>query len=189
MPEKKRVREMIRARRSSLAAEDKNKMDKMIMERLIGTDIFRAATKVFTFVSFRNEVDTKWLIGHSLSMGKRVFVPLTMKEHRCLEIREITGMNDLQPGYMGIHEPTESCPIFPLDELNLIIVPGLAFDSKGRRLGYGGGYYDSVLSDLPDSIIKIAPIYSFQLLERIPLDPWDERVDYVVTENEIIDCR
>lgn len=122
-----------------------------------------------------------------LRLGKRVALPKVKLPERQIESYYINELNDLHPGAFGIMEPDPACcaPALP-GELEVIIVPGVGFDRAGRRLGSGHGYYDRFLPQCAATRVGLA--FSLQLCETVPSDAHDQRMDFVVTEEEIIAC-
>jgi 5-formyltetrahydrofolate cyclo-ligase len=102
-------------------------------------------------------------------------------EHAC-----IGSLDDLEPGFKGIREPCRGCTKVGPDEVDLVVVPGVAFDRKGRRLGYGGGFYDGFLSTCGAPRIAIA--FGVQVVDSVPCDECDLPVGVVITEDEIIEA-
>jgi 5-formyltetrahydrofolate cyclo-ligase len=120
-------------------------------------------------------------------MGKRVLVPKVDKQRHRLRLYEINDLKELSPGYMGIHEP--SLPDERLREINdidLIIIPGTGFDFSGNRLGYGAGYYDTLLSDVKKKFPFVALAYEEQLIDSIPAELHDVKVDIIITDRKVM---
>ena len=105
-----------------------------------------------------------------------------------MEAVEITSLEGLKENKYGILEPDDSKEEFCKNNLDLIILPGVAFDLVGKRIGYGGGYYDRYLENIDKKIIKVALIYDFQLLENVPAEEHDIKADYIITETMSIKC-
>jgi len=143
------------------------------------------------YVSVGNEVGTRGLIRALLERGKRVAVPLVHRETGELSARLITDLDkDLQPGALSIPEPiverTEECP---LDRLEVVFVPGVAFDERGNRLGRGGGYFDRFLARLSPAVCTVGLAFECQIVEEAPMGPRDRGVQLVVTEKRVIGAR
>ena len=140
------------------------------------------------YVNKDNEVRTEEMIKESLRMGKKVAVPITRVKEKNLEPSLLTDYDlELSPGTYGILEPTEEYirPISP-EEIDLIIVPGVAFDRLGSRLGFGGGFYDNFLKRLPSSTTRIALAFQLQIVEQVPCEEKDQPVDIIITGEENI---
>lgn len=167
-----------------------------ILKRLFSLEQFGEAGVVMAYMSFRNEVSTDELIRHCLSSGKRVVVPRVEKSVpdasggvvRSLGVYEIKEAGkDMVTGAMGIAEPDVSAlrRVNPL-EIDLVVVPGVAFDIKKNRIGYGGGYYDRFLPALRPDCLKAAAAFELQVYDSVPAAAYDYPVDIIVTEDRII---
>ncbi|MCX8174809.1 MAG: phosphoribosylglycinamide formyltransferase [Candidatus Micrarchaeota archaeon] len=159
-----------------------------IMDRFIHTKEFEAARCILLYSSIKSEVHTEGIIQSALSLGKRVVLPVTNKEEKRLELYEIKDVGELSPGAFGILEPKkdEARRVEP-QEVDLAVVPGVGFDRKGHRIGYGMGYYDALLKRVGGK--KVALAYGFQVKDSIPSEPHDVSVDMLVTEDEVIECK
>jgi len=158
-----------------------------IMDRFLRLPEFNSARGVLLYASKGSEVHTDGIIQSALSLGKKVALPLALKGEKRLEIYWINSISELAPGAFGILEPPPK-PEMKADpsEIDLVVVPGVSFDRRGQRIGYGMGYYDSILGKFRCK--KIALAYDMQLVERIPAEPHDVAVDMIVTEQGVIDC-
>jgi len=188
--EKAQLRKRLLERRDAIPPEVRRAKDRSIHERLASTEQFREAGIVFLFASFRTEVDTLALIKKLLSDGKRVVLPKVEREQRRLLLYEIKNIEELIPGYMGIPEPattTEDRLIDP-DSVDVIVIPGAGYDLHGNRIGYGGGYYDRLLSGLTGNKPVIAPAYEEQIVDEITAEPHDIKVGTIVTDRRTIVC-
>lgn len=161
---------------------------KVIMEKIMSLDVYQQSQSVMAYVDFRNEVQTSDLIVHSLASGKLLTVPITdIKRKRLIPSRVLAYPGDLAPGIWGIMEPKQTC-VRPVDpgELDLVIVPGVAVDSKGNRLGYGGGFYDRFLIRTRLDTLKVAPVFESQIVADVLPGALDVPVDIIVTEERMI---
>lgn len=146
----------------------------------------RAARRVALYADFRHEVPTSRL-GLLLGLaGKIVALPVMDQREKCLRFRQIDHRHQLAPGPYGIREPGPGCPPIAPDELDLILLPGVGFDRRGFRLGYGGGYYDRFLPYLAATTVTVGLAYSCQVVPILPHGAFDRPVDLVVTEDEVI---
>lgn len=157
----------------------------LIGTKLSGWSAYRTARTVCFFVALPTEVDTVPMIERALKEGKRVLVPrvdhLENKELKLYEIRDL--QTDLSPGTMGIREPDPArSREAKASEADCILVPGLAFDRNGRRLGRGAAFYDKFLSSLRPDLPKAGLAFSFQVFPEIPYESHDRTVDIVITE-------
>ncbi len=161
-----------------------------IMEQFLDMDEYRRCNTIMFYVSFGNEVQTGELIIKALTGGKRVAVPATDVAGRRLTPSLLTDFpGDLQPGSWGIPEPRHQC-LRPLDpgELDMVVVPGVAFATDGNRLGHGYGFYDRFLPRAKPGAVFIAPAFELQIKPNVYSDRHDIPVHYIITEERLIKC-
>jgi 5-formyltetrahydrofolate cyclo-ligase len=173
------------ARRDSIPPPVRRAKDSMIKGRLMGLREFEDARRVLLYASFRSEVSTGGIITEAIGMGKEVCLPRSDPETCTLSIHPIKGFEDLSPGYMGIPEPTAPARVGTGD-MDIVIIPGVAFDARGGRLGYGKGFYDRTLKDLKIPFVALA--YEEQITGEIPLKEHDVTVDIIITDQRTIRC-
>ena len=138
------------------------------------------------FLSFGSEVLTDELIEWGWDAGKRIVVPLCRPEGRVLTPCLIGGFDELETGHYGIREPkAESLRVVPPGEIEAVLVPAVAFDRRGYRVGYGGGYYDRFLLKVPRAA-KIGAAFACQIVPAVPIDRYDAQVERIATEEGII---
>ncbi len=167
------------------------------MERLCSLEEFTKAKSILLYVSFRSEVDTGKCLRHVLALGKKLVLPVVDAEHHALRLYETRDVSELRSGYMGIPEPQKRPDRrVTLRGIDLVIIPGVGFDTRGGRLGYGGGYYDRLLSyeskrlaRVKKHIITVALAYEEQVGKKIPVERHDIKVDMIVTDSRLIRCR
>jgi len=187
---KRAVRKEILKKRMSLSSEEVAAKSKAIAEKVMALPVFAEAKTIMAYVPFRNEVDTSPIIAQAMSMGKRVVIPISDTSNMRLipsELRDYPG--DLTEGTYGILEPKPDC-VRPRDanEIDLVLVPGVAYDFCGNRLGYGAGFYDRFLDSLPRAK-SVALAFNLQVLDNAYPEPHDHPVQFVITEEQVIDCR
>ena len=178
---KKEMRKQILEKRNSLTKEEIKEKSKLIEEKLFSLPEYKKAKTVSFFVSFGSEVDTHDMIKEALK-EKEVCVPVVQGDY--IALSKINGLGDLdKEGKYGILEPSS---IIEVDKemVDLIIVPGVAFDKKGYRIGYGKGYYDNLLRDYKGNTIGLC--FALQMIGKVPVKEHDVRVKKVITEKEII---
>jgi len=181
--DKKEIRKIILQKRGQLSQGEMEKNSKKIMDRLFSLKEFQNAEVVMFYVDAKNEVQTRRAITKALENGKRVVVPKTLKGHG-LEAVEIKSLDELKPGVFGIMEPEQKVGINP-QEIDFVVVPGVAFDKSCARIGYGAGYYDHFLPKLKPEAKKVAVAFDMKVLDEIDSDPHDVKMDMVITENHI----
>lgn len=173
--------------RKSMNKDNKTLKDKILSEKLFESEEYIASEIVFIYVSMHDEIDTIKIINKLFKDGKRVAVPKVFKYPKKMEALEIKSLDDLtEVGDFGVLEPNISAGNLS-SEIDLTIVPGLAFDKEGNRLGYGGGFYDKFFETYKTSK-KIALCYDYQIVTNIYNMEYDKKVDKIITENRIIDC-
>ncbi|MGO9480177.1 MAG: 5-formyltetrahydrofolate cyclo-ligase [Candidatus Kryptoniota bacterium] len=185
MNEKEKIRKEILKLRKELTEEEALQKSKLVLTQLENLPEYRNAGLVHTYVSSKpNEVDTIMLIARSFSRGKRIAIPvITDKKERKLGTSELMNLGDLTDGPFEIKEPKVFSPV-PPEEIDIYIVPAIAVDRIGNRIGWGFGYYDGLLRTQQRPIVALA--YKFQIVDEIEPSDTDVRVGYIVTEDEII---
>lgn len=167
-------------KRNALAAGDVERHSRFIQEHVIRSKEFQSAMVVATYFAFGSEVRTNLIIEQARKLGKMVALPSV--EGNRIAFYEMSSGKHLVTGRFGMMEPL---PYGPVDAINLLVVPGIAFDRKGYRLGYGKGYYDRFLSG-KRGIFSIGLAYNFQLLESLPHGKHDKKLDAVATEEGVL---
>jgi 5-formyltetrahydrofolate cyclo-ligase len=179
------------ARRQRAAKSDKDSASDEILDRLLQLPDYRHAEWVLWYLHIGDEVRTQSTVAALLARGTAVVIPYCVEDH--LELFHCRSMSDLASGRFKILEPRPELRSDPARRieprrLDAIIVPGLAFDRHGGRLGYGRGFYDRCLAESRPDAVKIAIAYDCQLFDSIPTDPHDIPMDWIVTESESIRC-
>jgi|Deesub1362B_J571_1020462.scaffolds.fasta_scaffold00087_66 5-formyltetrahydrofolate cyclo-ligase len=182
------LRKEIIKKRDSIKPELRRDKSRLIQKRLTVLKEYREAKTVLLFASFDSEVDTSGIIDDALQRGKRVVLPKVDTEEKRLALYSIKTRTELKPGFKGIPEP-DSLPEreVSLEEIDFILVPGVAFDENGGRLGYGGGYYDKLLGGLNRKPHLVAVAFEEQILEKVPVSNHDIRIPKIVTDQRIIE--
>lgn len=184
---KSELRATLREARRAIPPAEREALSAVICDRAAGLPVFRAAGTVHAYVGVADEVRTLSLLEDAWRGGKRVVCPRIGIGGR-LESRQIRSPEDLVAGPRGLRQPDpETTVLVPPGEIDLVVVPGIGFDRQGRRLGFGGGYYDRFLSSTRASRLGLA--FSLQIVDRIPQGPGDEPVHWIVTERETIACK
>ena len=148
---------------------------------------FAAARSVLLTLPHKSEWDTRPVFVAALAAGKTVTLPRVNPVTRMLELHRVTDIDrDVGTGYRGIPEPRAHTPQVGAATIDWILVPGVAFDHTGRRLGYGGGFYDRLLSQVAQTVPRIAGAFDLQVVPTVPAAPHDLRVDAIVTEQRVL---
>ncbi len=159
-----------------------------IVTRLLELPEIRNAQAISTYLHTGSEVRTNEVLKRLLSQSKKVIVPITEKRNNRLFFSELRNpAAELEEGSFGILEPKPEFrrPI-PLENADIVLVPGVVWDLRGYRIGYGAGYYDRSINALRKPVFKIGLSYEFQIVEKLPISRYDRRVDKIVTERRII---
>jgi 5-formyltetrahydrofolate cyclo-ligase len=186
MNSKAEIRKRLLSLRNSQSIDEIMARSAEIVTRLVRIEEIRKASTLMVYLSFGSEVLTDDLIRWCWGEGKRVCVPFCRPKSRELTACRIDGFDELETGHYGIREPKEGL-LRPIEggDIEVIIVPAVAFDRRGYRIGYGGGYYDRFLPQASQAA-KIGVAFACQIIEKIPVDGHDLPVDVIVTEREVI---
>jgi 5-formyltetrahydrofolate cyclo-ligase len=177
------IRRDVVKRRDNLNFERWKNLSLVICSKIKQLEEYKKAKKIAFYFAKGKEVNINPLIGEAILEGKEVFLPRTIVSENKLVFHQVFTFGELIPGPFGLLEPPSKNPVIDIEEFEIILVPGIAFDWNKGRIGYGGGYYDRILGITSGKKIGIA--FSFQVFKELPLEPHDQRVDLVVTEKEI----
>ncbi len=185
--ERKRVRTETLHRREALSSEERTRLSQRIVDSTARWIQREGFDTVMLYLNMRSEVETTDLLEGLLNSGKQVCAPVVDTGQLELTPRQIQNLKtELVRHPYGMLEPNETCPIFPTEHLQLIVVPGIAFDRNGYRLGYGKGFYDRFLMKCPHAI-AIGLAYRVQLVENTFPQAWDVPVQHIFTETSRIE--
>ena len=179
---KTELRQQIKQARRDMPDEDRRVLDEGVLKNLLHLREYKFCDKVLCYVSTDIEVDTRAFIAHALADGKQVAVPRCLPDNR-MEFHYIRSLDELSPGAFSVLEPSEAAPVARSDERTLLIVPALAIDRRGYRLGYGKGYYDRYISGFAGITAGIC--YGQNKLDHIYHGRYDRPVSIIVTERFI----
>ncbi|MGC1677249.1 MAG: 5-formyltetrahydrofolate cyclo-ligase [Candidatus Binataceae bacterium] len=185
--EKKYLRAILTDCRAEITSECARARSQEIARRLLAADFYRHARTVVLYASTDNEVSTESILADALASRKNVMLPRYDRTHHRYEAARVTALAELAPGAFGILEPPADAPAAQPGDLAgaLVCVPGLAFGKLGQRLGRGQGHYDRFLAEFCAEAITVGLAYSFQLLDRIPEQSFDRRLNLIVTESAV----
>jgi 5-formyltetrahydrofolate cyclo-ligase len=194
--EKRALRRAMAEQRDALSRDERERMAGQATELLLDLPEMRLARTVAGFVSTRSEADTEHLLDELrrreidvvLPRVSTGLIPPRLRFHR------VASKSELVFGIFGLLEPATDCPEIAPQDIDVFMVPGLAFDKRGARIGYGGGYYDELAAYVrahPDatSALFVGFAYDFQLLETCPTGEWDVPLDCIVTDERVVRCR
>lgn len=173
------LRKLYRKKRRDIT--DKPEKDAQICEEIICSDFYLFADKVLAFASTDEEINTDVIIRDALMLGKTVALPVCKDDKGNMDFYVISSFSDLKEGFWGIREPdTEKCEKLSDFEKSICIVPALAFDKRGYRLGYGRGYYDIFLDKYKGATVGVC--YREFVCDELPVEEHDMAVDYLITQ-------
>jgi len=182
--DKQQLRAKMKEKLVSQSREDRETASEVIAEKLFDLAEFKQASIIMFYMSTGSEVSTEGMIKQAISAGKIVAIPVSKVEERKLVASQLIAFNnELQLGPYGILQPKEEYvrEIDP-EKIELVIVPGLAFDRTGRRLGRGKGYYDRFLSSLPETTPKVGLAFHFQIIDEVPCCSHDFPLTMVISD-------
>ncbi len=197
-PGKQELRRKLLARRKDMPLEEVEQRSQAAQKRLMQSHIWAEATTVLLYADCRNELRTNLLLAALWQRGAQALLPRCCRrsadeDPACsltgeLELAEVASSRQLTAGAYGIAEPDpELCPAVAEASVDLAVLPGVAFDPTGGRLGYGGGYYDRLIASgrLKDTVL-VGLAYAWQLVPKVPCEDWDLPVHGVCTDKELL---
>jgi 5-formyltetrahydrofolate cyclo-ligase len=184
---KRELRRQILAARATLPASERTRLSAAIAQRVLELPQLQHASQILGYLSFGHELETDGLLRSLLASGVRLLLPRIDRTAHRLDLYRVEHLDqDTIPGVWGIREPDpERCAPALVGEANVILVPGVAFTPRGARLGYGGGYYDELLSRSDSLPALIAPAFDLQVVDSVPSTSRDHPVDLVVTQSAL----
>ncbi|HXH12025.1 MAG TPA: 5-formyltetrahydrofolate cyclo-ligase [Alphaproteobacteria bacterium] len=188
---KRQIRRAMLSLRQALPEVERLARSRCIWRRLTALRCYQAARVILGYMAMDKEVLTDGLLRQAIAAGKLIVLPVVEVGERQLALYAIRNLeHDVAPGFRRILEPQRhrTRPV-DVEEVELALVPGVAFDAQGGRLGFGAGFYDRLLSRFPEGIPKIGIAFDFQVLPRLPRLSHDIALDAIVTESRVISCR
>lgn len=179
--DKKTLRHIIQQKIKKLSETERKNKEKVLYEKLFENKNFKNANCIALTIPFGTEINTYPIIEKLFSCNKVVCAPICEKETKKMTFYRIKSLDDLIDGYYGIKTPPEIKEnIIEKDNIDLILVPGVGFDSKNFRIGFGGGYYDRYLKDYNGHTISLA--FKEQIIDKVPKNEFDLPVELVITD-------
>lgn len=189
MVEKYELRKRLIDERRTYSKKEILRNSAIITQRLFELDEIHRAKIISTYLGREDEVQTMDIIQKSWAAGKTVIIPVVDVDRCSIYFSELSDMNHLKKDHYDILEPrSEKISVRSLTSADVIIVPGVGWDSHGHRLGHGLGFYDRALESVPYHITIVGLAFEWQVLESIPIESHDRSVDMIVTENRLITC-
>lgn len=184
---KRALRARVLAERDKLAASAHASESAQIATRLSELVAFRNAATILVTLPFGSEWDVRPLVQRSLADGKTVAIPRVDANSRMLVLHVVTDLaRDIATGFRAIPEPNPSTAIVDPQAIDWVLAPGVAFDRQGRRLGYGGGYYDRLLPLCRDDVQRAAGAFPMQLVDEVPATQHDMRIDLIALPDQVV---
>ncbi len=181
-------KEMIQAR-TALSEDVIKEKSHAILDRIMASARLNDFDTIMIFMDFRKEVQTQPIIEWLWDNNKTVVIPRVKKGSAILELCIIHSFEDMQLSPLGILEPKETHEDFAnTEDIDFVFMPGVAFTKDGKRLGYGGGYYDQLIPLMKKTVPKIALAFDLQIVSEIPVEPHDIKIDGIFTETRFISC-
>lgn len=178
---KDEIRQEVKGKKAKLTKEQIAAKSEIMTGHFTALTEYRDCSQIILYAAFNQEVNTLPLINQAIKDGKKVALPRVMGKD--IEFFYIDTFHDTTVSSLGIPEPDiQNKAALLTDRRNIILVPGLAFDMEGNRIGYGKGYYDAYLAAQREEFLKIAFAYDFQVYESIPSEPHDVKVDLLITD-------
>lgn len=187
---KREIRKLMLAKRNLITQNEQDEFSRIIAERVISFTGYRQAELVFAYAGYGSEVKTDELILKMLQDGKRVALPCSYVEDGICKMMfyELSELSQLISGYKGILEPDPTVCSFVNEVPDMMLIPGVAFDERGNRVGYGKGFYDYYFAH-HEEVLKVALAYEFQVINRIEAEEFDTKMDVILTQERIKICQ
>lgn len=178
------LRKIMLAKREAMPLSIRQDQDQLLFEQILNLPSLYHAHVFLLTLSFRGECDT-WQLAQWMIRNKGfVVLPRVDQETLTLKLHRVSNLvDDLVRGFQGIFEPHINCPAVAANDIDWVLLPGLAFDKTGTRLGYGGGYFDRLLLSIPRTAYRVAMGYKFQLIKNVPYESHDQKIDTLVLPN------
>lgn len=184
--EKKKIRALVLAQRDAMLPAARAAASHLILEKIYALPQYRQAQTVLTYMGFGSEIETQSFFEHIIADGKTAVLPRVDKATQTLKLHSAGGAAELLTSNWGIREPAATAPLVPINAIDFVLMPGVAFDRSGNRLGYGRGYYDKLIAGSNQAMATVAAAYSCQIIDKVPAGSRDQKVHRIITENEMI---
>ena len=183
---KKKMRDAVLAQRDAMSPVARAAASQAIIARICALSAYHDAKCVLTYMGFGSEIETQPFFERIIADGKIAVLPRVDRATQSLILHSARGLSELLTGKWGIREPHADAPIVSISTIDFILMPGVAFDRVGNRLGYGRGYYDRLISAANPALARVTAGFACQIIDHVPAGPHDRQVHSIITENEII---
>jgi 5-formyltetrahydrofolate cyclo-ligase len=184
--EKKAIRASVLNVRDAMPPDQRARESMKMCESIIASTPYQGATIVLAYASFGSEFDTSFLLQCVLADKKILVMPRVDKDAQQLQLHRVNHLDELSAGAWDIREPHAVAEIVLPNEIDFILVPGVAFDSAGFRIGYGKGFYDKLLSSVNPASTRLSAAFDCQVIGAVPNEAHDQRVDIIITPTQKI---
>jgi 5-formyltetrahydrofolate cyclo-ligase len=184
--EKKAARVSVLNARDAMPPDQRARESMKLCEAIITSTPYQRAKTVLAYASFGSEFDTSFLLERVLTDKKNLIMPRVDKETHQLKLHRVQHLDELVAGQWGIREPRVEAKIAMPNEIDFILVPGVAFDSAGFRIGYGKGFYDKLLFSVNPASTRLSAAFDCQIIDAVPNETHDQRVDIIITPTQKI---
>ena len=181
---KSEIRKKVLGLRKAMKKEEVNSLSAVMQNKFLESDIYKNAKCMMLYMPLGNEADTLKIINSAFKDGKKIVLPVTNQESGIITPCYADENTEFITGGFSVSEP-KNAEIADFSDIELVVVPGVAFDKKGKRIGFGKGCYDRFLNNTKAT--KVGFCYSFQLVDEIPSEMHDVSMDYIISENGIIE--
>lgn len=182
---KETLRKLMLGNLTKLSDDERQNISEKLQDELFKSTMWKNAETIGIYLSFETEWDTRNIVEEAFQSGKKVAIPKTIPATKGMEFYQINNFSEVKKGHFDIEEPIIEDTIYTKkNEIDLLIVPGLAFSKEGYRVGFGGGYYDRFLTDFIHPTLSL--VWSKQLVENLPTNQYDLPVQYIMTENGLL---
>jgi 5-formyltetrahydrofolate cyclo-ligase len=181
---KSTLRRALKATLAAINPTDRMNASQRLTNHLLASDLYQSANTILAYAALPNEISLDLFITTALAEGKRVCIPAIDWDAKSMAPAQIRNLDtDLEIGRYGVRAALSSCPLVELNDIDLILIPGLAFDRSFNRLGRGAGFYDRMIESLPSPRpLLVGVCFSCQIVDAVPTEPHDHPMDRVITE-------
>ncbi len=183
--EKQRLRQQLLAMRANLSDSERTQFSLRIHDQVMQLSAWKQARRIGCYLALPGEVDSDALIISAQAQGKIVAAPVVTRENKHMTFYTFNGLEDLTKGPFNLRQPRSEHPL-TADNLDLLLVPALAFDVHGHRLGFGQGYYDRYLSRYTG--LRLGLAFSWQVVDHLPITAYDQPMNMVITEKDVFEA-
>ena len=181
---KKEIRQKMLAKRRALSASEIDEKSRALRDQIVSLPAYQKAKRIMAYLSMKGEADLDPLIRQALADGKEIYIPVCLPEKQ-MEAGRLLSMEHFKKGPYGLRDLPDGYEVISPEELDLVLVPGVACTKEGIRLGMGAGYYDRYLSHVPFEK-RVVTLWDFQVIADIPFEPFDQKMAQIVTEKRVV---